>query len=470
MVQKYNSPVRVYKHPFELVMRAYEMRFPTCEQIPVVKETEIIEEEICEDDSIHVIDRRAKLAIDVPYLLKKLMGVEYLLFRQKNTLDKRNRTLQIDAWNESFSHRVVINELCLYSVHPENPSWTCFEQSADLDIKSFFGFEGSAEKVAISEYSKNIAKSKDIMEHYINVLAEQGIAHVPIWVGAVTTAAEAAAKLEAEGEKEAEDAAANVLAVAAAAAANGSSAGAQAAAAAVAAAGGEKPKETVVIVVPAKAMRRKSSGIRGDLEALHITEDTTNKLEQDYIQMYLGDLTPMQESRLVQLKNRVSDLLKGKVPSDPVFLRFLRAREFNVEKAREMLSQSLIWRKKHGVDKILSEYENPPVIKEFFPGGWHNHDKEGRPLLILRLGQMDVKGIVKTIGEEGITKLTLQICEVGLRLSEEAAHRAQTPISTWCLLLDLEGLNMRHLWRPGMKALLHIIEICEANYPETLGR
>ena len=29
---------------------------------------------------------------------------------------------------------------------------------------------------------------------------------------------------------------------------------------------------------------------------------------------------------------------------------------------------------------------------------------------------------------------------------------------------------MRHLWRPGMKALLHIIEICEANYPETLGR
>ena len=38
------------------------------------------------------------------------------------------------------------------------------------------------------------------------------------------------------------------------------------------------------------------------------------------------------------------------------------------------------------------------------------------------------------------------------------------------MLLDLEGLNMRHLWRPGIKALLHIIEICEANYPETLGR
>lgn len=28
---------------------------------------------------------------------------------------------------------------------------------------------------------------------------------------------------------------------------------------------------------------------------------------------------------------------------------------------------------------------------------------------------------------------------------------------------------MRHLWRPGVKALLRIIEVVEANYPETLG-
>ncbi len=207
--------------------------------------------------------------------------------------------------------------------------------------------------------------------------------------------------------------------------------------------------------------------MRGD-EGLE--DAAVHKLEQDYIQMYLGELTPMQESKLVQLKSRVAELLKGKVPSDPVFLRFLRARDFNVEKAREMLSQSMIWRKKHGVDKIQSDYRMPAVIKDYFPGAWHFHDKEDRPLFILRLGQMDVKGIIKSVGEEGLTRLTLHICEEGLRLTEEAAHRLNKPISTWCLLLDLEGLNMRHLWRPGMKALLHIIEICESNYPETLGR
>jgi len=110
--------------------------------------------------------------------------------------------------------------------------------------------------------------------------------------------------------------------------------------------------------------------LRNELENNQVEgkEAATSKLEQEYIQMYLGMLTPIQESQLVQLKSWVSDLLKGKVPSDPILLRFLRARDFSVEKAREMLSQSLIWRKKHGVDKILSEYELPAVVKEYFPG------------------------------------------------------------------------------------------------------
>ena len=357
MVQQYQSPVRIYKKPFELVMKAYEMRFPTCEMIPIVKETEIIDEDLDEASGVHVIDRRAKLNIDAPYLLKKIMGVEDLIFRQRNTLDKKSRTLTIDAWNESFSTRVVINEVCLYSVHPENPEWTCFEQSAELDIKSFFGFEGTAEKLAIKEYSKSIGRSKDIMEYYINLLAEQGTTEVPIWLPLVKSeAVEGVTDLsEVPGEKS------------------------------------KKEKSSL-------NNRRKSSNLRGehDLNGEHDSAGIPiSKLEQDYIRMYLGDLTPIQESRLVQLKGWVSTLLRGKVPNDPVLLRFLRARDFNVEKAREMLSQSLIWRKKHGVDKILSEYQLPEAVRKFFPGGWHLHDNEERPLFILRLGQMDVKGIIK---------------------------------------------------------------------------
>lgn len=51
----------------------------------------------------------------------------------------------------------LTNTRCL-QVHPENPEWTCFEQTASLDIKNFFGFENSMEKLAMKQYAQNIAK------------------------------------------------------------------------------------------------------------------------------------------------------------------------------------------------------------------------------------------------------------------------------------------------------------------------
>lgn len=43
-------------------------------------------------------------------------------------------------------------------MHPENEDWTCFEQTASLDIKSFFGFESTAEKIAMKQYASSIKK------------------------------------------------------------------------------------------------------------------------------------------------------------------------------------------------------------------------------------------------------------------------------------------------------------------------
>ena len=36
--------------------------------------------------------------------------------------------------------------------------------------------------------------------------------------------------------------------------------------------------------------------------------------------------------------------------------------------------------------------------------------------------------------------------------------------------MDLEGLSMRHLWRPGIKTFGRILSLVEANYPETMGK
>ncbi|CAG0891657.1 unnamed protein product [Cyprideis torosa] len=420
MPQSYQSPIRVYKYPFELVMEAYERRFPTCPMIPIFLGCDVVSEFKSPDGAEHIIERRCRINVEAPYILKKIIGMEYVLFIQRNSLNRRERTLKIEAWNESFSNRVEINELCTYSAHPENPEWTCFEQSAALDVKSFFGFENSVEKLAMKKYSENISKGKEVIEHYISVLKEEGIHHVPPWVDP------GPAPIQEETEKVT-----------------------------------EQEDEVMTKSEPEKEKR-----LSGTLTAPPVTF----KLEAEYIQRRLGKLSPLQESRLVQLKKWVAELQKGKIPSDATLLRFLRSRDFHLEKAREFLSESLLWRKQHQIDKLVAEYEPPDVLKKYFPGAWHYEDKDGRPMFVLRVGQMDVKGLVKSIGEEGLLKLTICICEEGLRKIEEATMEHGRPISTWTLLLDLEGLTMRHLWKPGVKALLRIIEIVEANYPETMGR
>jgi hypothetical protein len=79
MVQKYQSPVRVYRYPFELVMAAYEKRFPTCPMIPVFLGSDITSEFHSEDGAVDTIERRCRLNIEAPYLLKKVNS-EYLIF------------------------------------------------------------------------------------------------------------------------------------------------------------------------------------------------------------------------------------------------------------------------------------------------------------------------------------------------------------------------------------------------------
>ncbi|XP_044534196.1 SEC14-like protein 5 [Gracilinanus agilis] len=371
--------------------RAYEKRFPTCPQIPVFLGSEIIHESKSQDGSIHIVERSCKLTVDAPRLLKKIAGVEFVIFVQKNVLNRKDRTLLIEAHNETFANRVIVHENCSYTVHPENDEWTCFEQSASLDIKSFFGFENAVEKIAMKQYTANIKRGKEVIEYYLNELISQGISHIPRWT-------------------------------------------------------------------PSPVREEDQRSLAAD------------KLDTDYIERYLGQLTPMQESCLIRLRQWLQETHKGKIPKDEHILRFLRARDFHFDKAREMLCQSLSWRKQHQVDYILQTWRPPPLLEEFYAGGWHYQDRDGRPLYILRLGQMDTKGLMKAVGEEALLRHILSVNEEGQKRCEENTNQLGRPISSWTCLVDLEGLNMRHLWRPGVKALLRMIEVVEDNYPETLGR
>ncbi|KAG4069858.1 hypothetical protein HA402_009565 [Bradysia odoriphaga] len=404
-----HDKIKPYKCPYcEYTSNnsAYERRFPTCPQMPIVLDCQIVTDETKENGAIRNTSRRCKLAVDAPYLFKKLIGLDVVYFIQNNFLDMRARSLNIEAVNETYSSRIEIFERCRYYAHPENPDWTCFDQTATLDIKNFFGFEHSMEKMGMKQYTQTTLKGKEIIEFFIEELKKDGITSAERWQS------------------------------------------------------NETSENDVVIDVQTSNLSSRKPSIA----------EYEDMLDGDYISKNLGELEPLQESKLLELREIFKEANQTKIPDYQTMLRFLRARDFSVEKASQMLQESLNWREENCVDQILSEYKKPSVVVKHFPGGWHQCDKDGRPIFILRLGHMDVKGLLKSIGEEGLLKLTLYICEEGLQLIQAANKSNDKPVLSWCLLVDLDGLSMRHLWRPGVKALLRIIETVEMHYPETLGR
>ncbi|UJR31469.1 hypothetical protein I4U23_018958 [Adineta vaga] len=440
MVQKYQSPVRVYRYPFELVMAAYEKRFPTCPMIPVFLGSDITSEYHSEDGAEDIIERRCRLNIDAPYLLKKIVNVDHVIFLQKNHLDRRQRILRIDACNESFSSRLIIKEFCQYYVHPDNDLWTCFEQSAFLDIKSFFGFESTVEKIAMKQYSANLSKGKEIIEHYVNELMTEGITSVPIWTEPLSTTLKTPNSELTTG--------------------------------ATAISANDDPSLIAARITPTTAAN--FSALSDELETFQIDENFQEKqrnIDDEYIRRYVGQLDPFEESCLVQLRKWVAETHKGKLPNDSHLLRFLRARYFDIEKARESICHSLAWRKKNSIDRLLIDYETPEILQRFYPGAWGGNDRDGRPIYIVRIGEIDVRGLMKAVhGDDALIRHVVFLVEQGLKKCEENTKIFGKPISSVCVILDFENFSVKHLYRPIFRVISQISDTVEANYPETLGR
>lgn len=73
--------------------------------------------------------------------------------------------------------------------------------------------------------------------------------------------------------------------------------------------------------------------------------------------------------------------------------RYLRARQFDVNKTVELYSKMIQWRKDFGVEKLMVSFRFPEIkqVLEIYPTFYHKTDRCGRPIYIERLGQVKKK-------------------------------------------------------------------------------
>lgn len=73
----------------------------------------------------------------------------------------------------------------------------------------------------------------------------------------------------------------------------------------------------------------------------------------------------------------------------------------------------------------LEDWSIPFEIDNFIRCAWHRTDTDGSPLLIIKLGSMDIKGIIKSIGPNELAKYLIKLCEDGQKLCEEKGKKLE---------------------------------------------
>ncbi|KAE8634037.1 hypothetical protein XENTR_v10002181 [Xenopus tropicalis] len=187
----------------------------------------------------------------------------------------------------------------------------------------------------------------------------------------------------------------------------------------------------------------------------------------------VGDLSPKQEEALVKFRENVKDLMPRLPPfsqDDYFLLRWLRARSFNLQKAENMLRKNVEFRKQMDSDNVLEKWQPPEVVQKYLSGGLCGHDREDSPIWYDVIGPLDPKGLLFSASKQDLMKTKMRDCEVLHHACRMQSEKLGKRVEDVVMIYDVEGLGLKHLWKPAVELYGEILQMFEDNYPEALKR
>jgi len=109
-----------------------------------------------------------------------------------------------------------------------------------------------------------------------------------------------------------------------------------------------------------------------------------------------------------------------------------------------------------------------PEMINYCTGGWRGVDKEGSPVYIDPIGQLDIKGFISRCTAAHMRYIVTWRHEKMTQLMKESEKKTGKPQYQIVVITDLTGLGMKHFNRAAFQMLRSSSMLEDTYYPERL--